>query len=109
MTYICSACRKRTAIWFLHGQVQADRSHDLCLQCWRNRKESEKQKEMLMAQDTNRGVSEQGVAHHFGVPVTDDPRTVKELLALVRRLEARVFELENQKPTEQPAQPGDGA
>ena len=39
-----------------------------------------------MAQDTNRGVSEQGVAHHFGVPVTDDPRTVKELLALVRRL-----------------------
>ena len=52
--------------------------------------------------DNNRGVSEAGVEHHFGVPVTAVPGTVKELFEYVKKLEARVFALENQKPSEAP-------
>jgi len=62
---------------------------------------------MNMPEDTNRGVSESGVQHHFGVPVTGAPSTTKELFEYVKKLEARVFALENQKPDEASPAGGD--
>ena len=94
MARLCALCAKRPALFRYRGVIKADADHDICQQCFRSISESNRQKEIAMDAPE--------IQHNFGVPVTTEPQSLKEMFKLHQELEARVFKLENQKPVDAP-------
>ena len=74
------------------GRIKADADHHICLECFRSFRESNKQKELNMADEVKE------TPHIHGTPIVDEPGSVKEVFQWarteMRKLEDRVSALE---------------